>query len=205
MAPLLPPPGEKAEVWERWRSRRVWKCGRWKMWKKTCWKERFQLGVAYWPLQGGHAKTFLTTVCCFGFSCSRLYENRQQTAAMQDWDILYTQTAHILYRGSKCCTHWPQIGGAGDTGHTHPTLQFHKNSHICIIASKYPYIVLVGPKSYTAQVCKSNNPTLLLPLTICSYLYQHSTGQIKHSVFCTFGSTLAGRRSCRPKGSSSTL
>ena len=80
-----------------------------------------------------------------------------------------------------------------------------KTPHICIIASKYPYIVLVGSKSYSAQVCKSNNPTLLLPLTICSYLYQHSTGQIKHSVFCTFGSTLAGRRSCRPKGRSSTL
>ena len=108
------------------------------MWKKTCWKERFQLGVAYWPLQGGHAKTFLTTVCCFGFSCSRLYENRQQTAAMQDWDILYTQTAHILYRGSKCCTHWPQIGGAGDTGHTPDTaipqklptfVSLHQNIH----------------------------------------------------------------------------
>ena len=100
------------------------------MWKKTCWKERFQLGVAYWPLQGGHAKTFLTTVCCFGFSCSRLYENRQQTAAMQDWDILYTQTAHILYRGSKCCTHWPQIGRAGDTGHTPDTAIPQKLPHL---------------------------------------------------------------------------
>ena len=115
---------------------------------------------------------------------------------------MYTQTAHILYRGSKCCTHWPQIGGAGDTGHTPDTA----------IPQKLPTFVLLHQNIHTlcwsdlkVTVHKYANPTLLLPLTICSYLYQHSTGQIKHSVFCTFGSTLAGRRSCRPKGSSSTL
>ena len=78
--PRAPPPqlrGEKTKGWERcgrlsssrqwkWKGGRLCsKCGRLSMYKYRL-KERVQLLAIARPLQGGHAKTFLSAVCCFG-------------------------------------------------------------------------------------------------------------------------------------------
>lgn len=79
---------------------------------------------------------------------------------------MYTQTAHILYRGSKCCTHWPQIGGAGDTGYTPDTA----------IPQKLPTFVSLHQNIHTlcwsdlkVRVHKYANPTHNMFLSLSAF------------------------------------
>ena len=126
-APPPPLPGEEAEPEEmykrnrylsskcgRWMRWRYWRWMRWRYWWRywrwmRCgcrWKERVQLAC---PLQEGHAKTFLSTVCCF--VCSRLYKNtQQQVAPRPKKNIVHSGCAHFVASQQNICTRWPKIG-----------------------------------------------------------------------------------------------